>query len=117
MALQASTQPALAQARPPAQSEAICQVYGGPLVLDDGDFKAVAAGGITREKFAALAPNAFTRKSVCDTRKLWRLVKAGKAGWCDFMLHYRNYAIVYFDKSEVPAVHAAQEKLVTKQCP
>jgi hypothetical protein len=31
-----------------------CQVYGGSFVLDDTDFKALGAKGITRENFATL---------------------------------------------------------------
>src|SRR5260370_35471134 len=54
-----------------------CQVQG--VVLDDSDFAAMAGAGITREKFAGLAPSLQMRVSICDSRKLWRLIEAGKA--------------------------------------
>jgi len=54
-----------------------CKVQGGSFVLDDDDFKALASAGITREKFATLAPK--DRVPVCDTRMVARLVMSRKA--------------------------------------
>src|SRR4029077_20055501 len=59
-----------------------CQVYGGSSVLDDSDFQALASQQITREKFASFAPRSKGRIEVCDTRKLWRVIKSGNATRC-----------------------------------
>jgi hypothetical protein len=73
-----------------ADEKVICQTYGGPFELDDTDFKAIADAGskITRANFSSLDDK--TRKAVCDTRKLMRLIHAGKDDPCDFLLmgHY-----------------------------
>ena len=45
-----------------------CQVYGGSFVLDDGDFKALAPRGITKEIFASLDAASVRRESACETR-------------------------------------------------
>jgi hypothetical protein len=55
-----------------------CQVYGGSFVLDDTDFQALASQHITREKFSSFAPTSKERMAVCDTRKLWRVIKSAK---------------------------------------
>ena len=83
-----------------------CKVHGGSFVLDDDDFKALASSGITREKFAALAPK--DRVSVCDTRMVARLVKSGKADECAFDQYEYQVVVRYFDKSELsPGLKAA----------
>ncbi len=96
----ASTVAALAQ-------DLNCQVHGDSFLLDDTDFKALAHMGITREKFASLAPTSEDRVAICNTRKLWRLVKAGKADTCDFDRY--DPVINYFDKSELSSVLKAEE--------
>jgi hypothetical protein len=77
-----------------------CRVQGDSFILDDTDFKALAPTGITKEKFAALAPTSKDRVAICNTRKLWRLIKAGNADTCDFDRY--DPVIAYFDKSERP---------------
>lgn len=84
-----------------------CQVYGGSFVLDDSDFKALD-GAFTREQFAALEPTSKTRAGICATRKLWRLVKDGKADACDFFEHYKNHTPIYLGDSEIPTFMKAQ---------
>jgi hypothetical protein len=94
-----------------------CQVHGGSFVLDDSDFKAIADSTVnTKEKFAALPPDAKLRAAICDTRKLARLFKAGKVDYCDLAVHYKNYAVAFFDNSELVVVNKAFE-LPKKKCP
>jgi hypothetical protein len=83
-----------------------CQVYGGSFVLDDADFKAIENSGVTRQTFPAI--KAEQRATICLTRKLWRLIKDGKASVCDFTAHYKGYDTQYFDDSEVDRVMDAQ---------
>jgi hypothetical protein len=87
-----------------------CQVYGGSFVLDDSDFKALAASDrkITREKFGSL--DADTRKQACDSRKFWRLIQAGKADPCDFLVggHYHWLPDMFASGDE-------QEKFINAQ--
>jgi hypothetical protein len=89
-----------------------CDVRGGSFVLDDTDFQALAGVGITRENFASSA--AKYRVSICDTRMVARLVKAGKADTCDF----DQYQVVtkYFDKSELAAAVKAIETPHAGKC-
>ena len=100
LAVQASTVSAPA-------ADFTCKVYGGSFVLDDSDFRALE-GTVTREQFASLAPD--RRISICQTRKLWRLIKAGKADVCDFTTHYKGYNALYFGDSEVDMAMDAQSK-------
>ena len=79
-----------------------CRVRGDSFILDDTDFKVLAPMAITKEKFAALAPNSKDRVAICNTRKLWRLVKAGKADSCDFDRY--DIVVKYLDKSELSSV-------------
>ena len=63
--------------------------------------------GIIKEKFAALAPTSKDRDgNLHNTRKLARLIKAGKADTCDFDRY--DPVIVYFDKSELSSALKAQ---------
>jgi hypothetical protein len=94
---------------PALAADFTCQVYGGSFVLDDSDFKALD-GTITREQFVSLEPTSNLRISICNTRKLWRLIKNGKAGVCDFTVHYKGYNALYFDDAETDKVMAAQTK-------
>jgi hypothetical protein len=81
-------------------SEFMCDVNGGSFVLDDADFAAMAKGGMTREKFAASSLGSPIRVSVCDTRKLWRLVRAGSLSGCD-LVRYKHWVPEYFAKDEI----------------
>jgi hypothetical protein len=87
-----------------------CQVYGGSFVLDDSDFKALESSKITREEFATLAPTSKIRVGICDTRKLWRVVQAGKAHACDFDKYYENWSVFYASSSEGDKLVMAQGK-------
>jgi hypothetical protein len=84
-----------------------CQVFGGSFVLDDSDFKALE-GTVTREEFARLDPTSKTRANICATRKIWRLIKDGKADPCDFSDHYKNAVPMYLSDSEATAFMKAQ---------
>jgi hypothetical protein len=88
-----------------------CQIGGDSFVLDDTDFRAIEPRGITREKFASLEPNSKIRTSVCATRKLWRLLEAGKADYCDVYWRYKDHAVGYFYKSELDTVQKAYDTL------
>ena len=90
-----------------------CQVYGGSFILDDTDFKALKDSWVTKETFAPITPT--RRASICDSRKLWRLIKGGKFDQCDFA-HYKNYNALYFDDSEVNIVITSQGKVFGKRC-
>ncbi len=85
-----------------------CKVYGGSFLLDDSDFKAIKDTGVTKEKFASIS--ADQRDRICQSRKLWRLIRDGKAQTCDFRLHYKKYNALCFDDSELDMVLAAQAK-------
>jgi hypothetical protein len=86
-----------------------CNVYGGAFLLDDSDFRAIRDSGVTKEKFDSIKPD--QRDRICQSRKLWRLIKDGKAETCDFLLHYRNYNALYFDDAEADKVLIAQAKV------
>jgi hypothetical protein len=90
-----------------------CQVQD--VVLDDSDFAALAGAGITREKFAGLSPSSQMRVSICDSRKVWRLIQVGKADACA-LERYSNYAAKYFGPSERPAAIAAVAKTLDVRC-
>jgi hypothetical protein len=92
-----------------------CQVFGGSFVLDDSDFKALGEGTITREKFASLDLTSKTRAGICATRKLWRLIKEGKADACDFFEHYKNAVPMYLGDSELAAFMKAQADAFEKE--
>jgi hypothetical protein len=113
---------ALAQDKEPADKDLTCQVYGGSYVLDNNDFKSLEDAGITRAKFAALAPTSKTRLQICDTRKLWRLVKSagfdlksGKFDDCDFNEHYKYFLPLYLSDSEAVAITPLQAELLHRQ--
>jgi hypothetical protein len=91
-----------------------CRVRGDSFILDDTDFKALASSGITREKFAALAPTSKDRVAICNTRKLWRVIKAGKADACDFERY--EPVIGYFDKSELSSAVKASDTPHAGKC-
>ncbi len=93
-----------------------CQVYSDSFALDDADFAAMASAGMTREKFAAPAPSSQMRVSVCHSRKLWRLIKAGKVNGCD-LDRYENYAAKYFGPSEREIAVAAVAKAMAEEWP
>jgi hypothetical protein len=92
-------------AKAPARADDIsaltCDVHGRFFILDDTDFAALAAAGVSRERFLSLALDSRDRRAVCDTRMLSRLIKSGAADACDF----DRYDVVtrYFDKSELRA--------------
>ena len=85
-----------------------CQTYGGTFVLDDSDFKALEKQKITREKFVALAPTSKVRMAICDTRKLWRVIKTGNADHCDWDTRYVKWDTQYYAESELNTVINAQ---------
>ncbi len=94
-------------------------MYGGSFVLDDSDFKALAEHKITQENFAALKPK--RRAEVCDTRKLWRLIKAGKVGPCDLnekmaSKHYPQWLPELFGASEQDKLIDAELAAAGKEC-
>jgi hypothetical protein len=92
-----------------AGEKVMCQTYGGPFELDDTDFKAIADAGskITRTNFGSADDK--TRKAVCDTRKLMRLIHAGKSDPCDFLLAGHYYYLPDFigpgERDEFMAAH------------
>ena len=77
-----------------------CKVYGGTFVLDDTDFKVLETSSTPKEKFASLELSSERRARVCNTRKLWRLVKTGTATLCDFAVHYKPADPQYYTFSE-----------------
>ena len=92
--------PALASAQ---DSNFSCRVDGTSFVLDDSDFAAMSRGGMTREKFAASSPGSSIRISVCDTRALWRLIKAGNLNGCE-VAHHKNWVAEFFSSAETSVV-------------
>jgi hypothetical protein len=94
-----------------------CQAYGGSFVLDGLDFKALAESDskITREKFGSLDAN--TRKQACDSRKFWRLIQAGKADPCDFLVggHYHWLPDMFASADEQSKLIDAQLDAMNKR--
>ena len=99
-----------------------CQAYGGAFVLDDTDFKALAAStygfrdlprgkGVTREQFASLPVTSGDRLAICNTRALWRAIKAGKLNRCDLWGRYPGWSAELFGESELETVLKTQIKL------
>jgi hypothetical protein len=81
-----------------------CNVHGGPFVLNDEDFDvltrdALGPNKFTREQFASLDAGSSERVAICDTRKLWRLIKDGKVTFSDFNNHYQ-WTPNYFTRAE-----------------
>ena len=88
-----------------------CQVYGGSFVLDDTDFQALASQHITREKFSSFAPTSKERMAVCDTRKLWRVIKSGKTTRCDWDTRYPKWNAEFFSPTEQEMVLSDQVRI------
>jgi hypothetical protein len=110
-----ATRLAKAPARADDISALTCDVRGGSFVLDDTDFAALAAAGVSRERFLSLAFDSRDRRAVCDTRMLSRLIKSGAADACDFDRY--DVATKYFDKSELRAALDTITKPHAGKCP
>jgi hypothetical protein len=97
-----------------------CQVQGISFVLDDNDFTALKDANVTREKFVSFPPGSAQRANVCETRRIARLVKAGKIGYCDFVT-LKYWRGDYLSESEALLVFEAQNKTEPKgaipKCP
>ena len=78
-----------------------CQAYGGSFALDDDDFKALTSAGATWEQINSSPER---RTSFCDSRKLWRLIKVGKASVCDVLVHYKNHNPLYYTFAEMGVI-------------
>jgi hypothetical protein len=98
-----------------------CKVNGGSFVLDDTDFQALAAStysfrdlprgkGVTREQFAALPAASKDRLAICDTRGLWRAIKAGKLR-CGDWSRYSEWNAELFGEAEARKVLETQIKM------
>jgi hypothetical protein len=114
LTLEAASVPATAQPQ-----NFTCQVYGGSFVLDDDDFKALANSGISKANFASLEPK--RRAQVCDSRKIWRLLKAGEV-ICDLYerqghsQRYPNWLPELFGPSEQDKLIDAELAATGKEC-
>ena len=91
-----------------------CNVHGGPFVLNDEDFDALTRDALgpnkfTREQFASLEAGSGERVAICDTRKLWRLIKDGKVTFGDFNTHYQ-WTPNYFTRAEARKALDARTK-------
>ena len=75
-----------------------CPVTGGPFVLTDRDFAILAKDGMTKERFSLLPPTSKARKTVCETRKVARVV-SGKPGDCA-LDPYKYWVVQYLDSAE-----------------
>jgi hypothetical protein len=98
-----------------------CKVNGGSFVLDNTDFEALAAStysfrdlprgkGVTREQFASLPATSKDRLAICDTRALWRAIKAGKLR-CDNWSRYSEWNAELFGEAELRKVLEVQIKM------
>jgi len=75
LAVQAAAETTYAQANPFA-----CKAHGGgSFILDESDFQAMSASGITREQFAALAPST-DHTGATDIRFLLRHLRFSHGG-------------------------------------
>ncbi len=99
-----------------------CQAYGGAFVLDDSDFNALANSnysfrdlprgkGLSRQKFASLPATSKDRLAICNTRALWRAVKAGKLNRCELFKQYPGWDAELFSEPEQLRVLEVQIKL------
>jgi tetratricopeptide (TPR) repeat protein len=75
-----------------------CPVRGGSFVMNDADFKALAKGGMTKEKFVLLPQTSKARKTVCETRKVARVV-SGKPNDCA-LDPYKYWVVQYLTDVE-----------------
>jgi tetratricopeptide (TPR) repeat protein len=87
-------------------SNLTCQVRGGSFVLTDRDFQILAKDGMTKEKLALLPPTSKARRTVCETRKIARVV-SGKRDDCA-LDPYKYWVVQYLDASEADKVLKVQ---------
>ncbi len=94
-----------------------CKSRIGSFVLDDSDFQAISASGVTRATFASLAPE--VRQKICDSRGVVRGIKAKKDTNCLMTTYYPHWVISYWSKPEQDVVLNAQIDAVdkTNRCP
>jgi len=94
-----------------------CKARIGSFVLDDSDFEAMSASGVTKATFASLAPK--VRQQICDSRGVVRGIKAKKDTNCLMTTYYPNWIVTYWSKPEQDLVLNAQIDAVdkTNKCP
>ena len=94
-----------------------CKSRGGSFVLDDSDFTAMSASGVTRATFASLAPK--VRQQICDSRGVIRGIKAKKDTNCLMTTYYPDWIITYWSEPEQKIVLDAQLEAFGKsnRCP
>jgi hypothetical protein len=100
-----------------------CNVYDGSFVLNESDFAALNRPSlkpkdkITLAYFASLKRDSELRSQICDTRKLLRLIKAGKATNDDFNRHYPKWIADFWSEEEVNVVLKYQIEMAVKNSP
>ncbi len=84
-----------------------CDVHGGSFVLDDYDLNVlkdtVSGDGtkITPEYFVRLSKRTSKlRMQICDSRALWRSIKAKTATNDDFTTYFPNWIVSFWSKEE-----------------
>jgi tetratricopeptide (TPR) repeat protein len=75
-----------------------CPVPGGSFMLTDADFKILERDGMTKEKFALLPQTSKAWKTVCETRKVERVV-SGKLNDCA-LDPYKYWVVQYLTNVE-----------------
>ena len=98
-----------------------CEVYGGSFVLDDYDLNVlrdtVSGDGtkITPEYFVKLSKRTSElRAQICDTRALWRAIKAKTATNNDFTTHFPNWNVGFWSEEEQKVVLDYQIEMAVK---
>jgi hypothetical protein len=114
----ALTCPGRAQDKPISEKDLTCKVFGGSFVLDDTDFVALTQEKlgtykVSREKFVTFKPDSAVHIAICDSRKLWRLVRDKKVTIDDFVDRYK-WMPNYFNEAELKKVVDAQIDVAAK---
>jgi len=113
--------PALAVDETLSKEALTCDVHGGSFVLDDYDLSvlrnSVSGDGtkITPEYFVRLSKRTSKlRQQICDTRALWRAIKAKTATNDDFVTYFPNWIVSFWSEEERKIVLDYQIELVAK---
>jgi len=114
----ALTCPGRAQDKQISEKDLTCKVYGGSFVLDDTDFAALTQDKLgvykmPKERFVTLKLDSAAHVAICDSRKVWRLVRDKKVTIDDFVDRYK-WRPDYFTSAELKKVLDAQIDVASK---
>jgi hypothetical protein len=121
IALLARTAPAFAAEKDLSTAALTCDVHGGSFVMDDNDFDSLknSTSGdgtkITREYFVKLSKRTSKlRAQICDSRALWRSIKAKTATNDDFTTYFPNWNAGFWSEEEQKIILDYQIEMAAK---